>query len=112
VVVDATQSELVAYLRHVLAFRSKGNPSYGDPIASVEAVLRIRLKLVEREAEARIKAHFLGNAEILAYIEADLDRFTFAFLHSCLINLVIAAHPAKRRYVELIEERIRETLST
>ncbi len=106
-VADATGSELAAYFRYVLASQSKGTARDTDPMASLETVLRIRLKLVEGAAEARIKAHFLGDAKILTYIEAHLDRCTFTFLHICLTILAIAAHPAKGRYVELIEKRFR-----
>jgi hypothetical protein len=106
-VAEATGSELIAYFQHLLALRAKGDASGADPIAILEILLRNRLKLVEGPAVARIKAYCLADADTLAHIEAHLDRYTFTFLLICLIILATAAHPAKERYVELIEERFR-----
>ena len=106
-VADATASELVAYFRHLWDSQSKGTASDGDPMVSLETVLRSRLKLVEGTAEQTIKANLLANADMLAYIEAHLDRCTFTFLHICLHNLASADHPAKGHYLDLVEERFR-----
>ncbi|MFH1719613.1 MAG: hypothetical protein ABIF19_19860 [Planctomycetota bacterium] len=106
-VAKASAGALLTYLQHLLVSGAARNVREIGFMANLELVLTGRLKLVEGSVAAGIKASVLADETIRAGIEAHLNHCSFAFLNACLFNLSIAAHPAMRRYVELVEKRFR-----
>ncbi|MGQ0571664.1 MAG: hypothetical protein ACT4P5_19345 [Armatimonadota bacterium] len=110
-VAEATEDELISYFRRLMASCTESAASDTEPITSLETLVKNRLNLLEETMEERIKANLLADEDILAGIETHVDRCTFTFLAICFSNLSSAAHPAKGRYAELIEERFAVSVS-
>jgi hypothetical protein len=104
-VAETTMTALIAYLKHLLASSSGGVDGQTWFMSGLEAVLRGRLKLTESPAEARIKAAVLADETIRSAIEANLGHCTFSLLRVCVVILSTANHPAKDRYLALVERR-------
>ena len=106
-VAKTTAGALLTYLHHLLLSSAARDGREVVFMANLELVLTGRLKLAEGSVEAGIKASVLADEAIQAGVEAHLNHCSFNFLNICLINLSIAAHPALRRYLELVENRFR-----
>jgi hypothetical protein len=104
-VLSTTESELIAYFRHLVAASKGGASPDLSFMQSMKIMLHSRLKLIEDTAEAQMKAGVLNEKFVRDGIEDHLHDCSFTFLHVCLVVLTSVSHHAKEHYAGFIERR-------